>query len=448
MHNLEIEKKQLYLINKVKNYFIYLKKKNIDLSKSTFCYINTYSLTPGFGKILIWINEKFSIIKLIFYIIKSIIFISTLSNYKIYTQKTKLNAKYIIFTWANNSNFQNKIFCDQFSNLKSQKISDTVFFVIYSDYILPKKIPNNVICFYKPNLNYSFIYLFKVFFSKIKILFDSPSSFFHYFSYQTIFAEIISKHFFENVNLDKVQKIVMPYEGQPFQNYIFKNIKKIKNNIRTIGFVHSMMPALPLNFIKREGAPEKIYVSGISQRDILYKYLGWKKKNIFICPSIRIKKKIYKKQMQSFYFSMNIYRLNKIYSCINKYFNFSKKHSLPILKIKKHPQMINVSEQILLSNKVNFLYLKYKDKFSKKNNRQVSFFLGPTSSFLQFVENNIESIHFTIMPVLDVYSEQLWKFIKPVKIDDYIYKYNLLKKRKIIILSNRDYNLNKANIVR
>jgi hypothetical protein len=442
-----IEKEQLYLINKVINYFRSLKKKNIDLSKSSFCYINTYSPTPGFGKILIWLNEKFSKVKLIFYVIKSIIFISTLSNYKIYKPKIQGEFDKVIFTWAKKSSFHNGIFFDNFSNLSSEKISNTLFFVIYLDLVLPNKIPNNVICFYKKNLSYNFIYLFKVFLSKIKILFYKPFSFIHYFSYQTILAEIINKYFLENVNLAKVEKVIMPYEGQPFQNFIFKNIKKIKNNIETIGFVHSMMPALPLNFIKREGAPEKIYVSGLAQRDILSKYFSWKKKNIFICQSIRIRKKLYKNQLQSFYFPINIFGLNKIYSSVNRYLNFSQKKSLPFLKIKKHPQTMDAFDQILLLKKVKFLYLKYREKFSKKIKKKISFFLGATSSFLQFIENDLESIHFTTMPTLDVYTRNLWKFIIPVEIDDYTYKYNLLKKKKIIRLSNSFYNLKKANII-
>jgi hypothetical protein len=208
-----------------------------------------------------------------------------------------------------------------------------------------------------------------------------------------------------------------------------------------------MIPALPLNFIKREGSPEKIYVSSLSQKNIFVQYLGWKNKYVIITNSIRIKKEVKKNQLQVFYFPMNIFNLNKIYLCIDRYFYFLKKNSLPFIKIKKHPQMLNAYQQIALSKKIECLCSNYQSRFSKKIKKRISFFLGPTSSFLQFLENRIESIHFTSMPALDLYTNMLWRYIKPVEITNYIYKYNLLKKNKIIKLSNENYNLKTAKIL-
>ena len=109
--------------------------------------------------------------------------------------------------------------------------------------------------------------------------------------------------------------------------------------------------------------------------------------------------------------------------------------------------MLNAYEQILLSKKIRFLCSLYKTRFSKKIKKKISFFLGPTSSFLQFIENDLDSIHITAMPVLDLYTNSLWKGIKPIEITNCIYKYNLLKKRKIIKLSTRSYNLKIAKIL-
>ena len=46
--------------------------------------------------------------------------------------------------------------------------------------------------------------------------------------------------------------------------------------IKTIGFLHSFPIGLPLNLIKRDGAPKKIIVSSDSQFYCLKKFLGWK----------------------------------------------------------------------------------------------------------------------------------------------------------------------------
>ena len=119
----------------------------------------------------------------------------------------------------------------------------------------------------------------------------SLRKFFHYFSSQTVFAEIVNENLFSILSEKKVSKIILPYEGQPFQNYVLNNLKKKYRGITSIGFIHSMVPALPLNFIKRDGSPDLIYLSGVSQKDLFVKYLGWNKKDIRIIDSIRIKKR-------------------------------------------------------------------------------------------------------------------------------------------------------------
>ena len=55
----------------------------------------------------------------------------------------------------------------------------------------------------------------------------------------------------------------MPYEGQPFQNFI---LSKLDKSIKTYGIIHSILPALPTNLIKKEGSPKNIYISGKVQK--------------------------------------------------------------------------------------------------------------------------------------------------------------------------------------
>ena len=120
---------------------------------------------------------------------------------------------------------------------------------------------------------------------------------------------------------------------------------------------------------------------------------------------------------------------------------------MPLIKIKKYPQMLNAYQQTALSKKIKSLCSNYQSRFTKKIKKRISFFLGATSSFLQFLENRIESIHFTSMPVLDLYTNMLWRYIKPVQVSHDIYRYSLLKKNKIIELSNENYNLKTAKIL-
>ena len=54
----DIGLKQLYLITKAKKYFRKLKLRNIDVSKSSFCYMPSYGLNPGNTNLLKWIDNK------------------------------------------------------------------------------------------------------------------------------------------------------------------------------------------------------------------------------------------------------------------------------------------------------------------------------------------------------------------------------------------------------
>ena len=96
---------------------------------------------------------------------------------------------------------------------------------------------------------------------------------------------------------------------------------------------------------------------------------------------------------------------------------------------RSDPTFLNIHEFITfeLIQKLSFYIQGIENNFQKKLKKN-SFFLGAASSFLQFIENDLESVHFATMPTLDVYIRNLWKFIIPFEIDDYTCKYNLLKK--------------------
>ena len=98
----------------------------------------------------------------------------------------------------------------------------------------------------------------------------------------------------------------MPYEGQPFQNAIFKKISEKNKNIETVGFVHSFPIGLPSNFIKRIGHPKTLIVNSFSQKYSFSKYLGWSKNNLKILPSSRFKKKLMRIWVIKFIYQLNL----------------------------------------------------------------------------------------------------------------------------------------------
>ena len=85
--------------------------------------------------------------------------------------------------------------------------------------------------------------------------------FFHKISWFTAFSFIVCDSIKKFINAD-IKTVFMPYEGQPFQNTIFKTSKAINKNIKTIGYVHSFPVGLPTNLIFRDGSPEELIING------------------------------------------------------------------------------------------------------------------------------------------------------------------------------------------
>ena len=145
MRNINLSQKNIIL--KIKKYFKELEYNEIDTSKSSFCYFNTYSETPGYALANLWIN-KINKINFFFYVLKNIYSIFFISNYKI-SNVPKFDYDNIVITWGRLKDFNNKYFIDSFSNSKSNFEKKTLYFVIYLDFQKPKKIPKNVVIFFR-----------------------------------------------------------------------------------------------------------------------------------------------------------------------------------------------------------------------------------------------------------------------------------------------------------
>ena len=127
-------------------------------------------------------------------------------------------------------NFKNKTFADSLLNVDSNINKKSLFFVIYLEKNLPKLVPKNVILIHKKNYSRSLIFFFKELFKNLIRYKFNPKKFIHYFSAQTIFAEKINEHLKIVLRNNEIDKVILPYEGQPFQNFILNKLdKKLKH---------------------------------------------------------------------------------------------------------------------------------------------------------------------------------------------------------------------------
>ena len=112
------------------------------------------------------------------------------------------------------------------------------------------------------------------------------------------------------------------------------------------------------------------------------------------------------------------------------------KINLSNIKIKNHPSCTQSRKHLKLVRKIEYILKSTNRNKIKKN---LSIFIGATGSVIEALERKVQIIHICENPILESYSKKLWKFIQVQKINNYIYKYNVLKRNKLIKFG---YNVN------
>ena len=254
---------QIILIKKIKNFLEKSEEQKIPVFKLEDFIFAPFSKSQGFAKIISEQNKLKGLLLNLEILLKDIYRILFLGQFKIIKNSNKKNYKNIIVNWASSKDFdKNGNFKDKHFYTYSKNNSDIFWVLILIGDEIPNKISDNIALILNEKKSFNFKFLWNAI--KKSLNSDNSSSFFDQISYLTVLADFFYKNIDQFI-YKNTQKILMPYEGQPFQNAIFKKINNIDKKIKTIGFLHSFPIGLPLNLIKRDGAPKKIIVSSHSQ---------------------------------------------------------------------------------------------------------------------------------------------------------------------------------------
>lgn len=433
---------KINLINQVK----ILKRANLFLDNkkntrydSSLNYLDSIEKNPGYGLIQFWYKGIAKIPIFFFLILKDIL----LSFYEFeFTQINKLKKKKyqnIIISWSRIINFEkNGSFNDPYFNTNSNLNKDCVWFLIHMDHKIPKKVSGNIVIIKKESgiFNYK---KFIFFLLNIKNLTTNIMSTIHVQSHQTKIGYAIFDKF-KNLLKINLNKIMMPYEGQPFQNIIIKKSEEFDKNITTIGFVHNYPPALPTSLIYRNGSPKKIIVSSSDYKYFLNKYLSWSNRNILIKASARFINK--KKEMSDkIFLPGQINSINFIIKNLETLLLNYRSLNIQNFEIKNHPQKLKSTFHNDAVNKIKEL-LKTKSINNNVNNinkDNVSIFIGSTGAIIEALECGCSAIHIVEEPALQIYSHFLYPNIKTKIINENIYYYSLKDSKKLINPGKKNY---------
>ena len=421
---MNVDQQQLDLIEKSKKHIIKASQKGLDVS----CFADTYftcSESPGYSILEYFIYGKKKLINRVYMYFKSLYSIRRLNGYKTYGNNENKFFKKIVVSWSKKINFlEDGSYNDKYFDVNSKENKKILWFLISLDNKFPENLDDNIVVLSKKNKSQkSLVYLIKILFLNLfrfKLLikkFVASLSFYSHFS--KIIFENIKPIIFQN----DFDAMIMPYESQPFQNYLFKNIQNIKKNIKTVGYIHSTQPFPSLN-LYRDGAPEKIFVHGWDQKFHLIKYFGWPNQTVDLIPSLRFKErhelKIENKIFLPIYISNSNIYLNEF-----KRFLLNLKGKIKPLTIINHPEMENSNSHLSLIKKLNALIDANKNVFSKDSKQSEILIFGATSLVIEALERDYKFIHICAEPILESYSKIIWPSINVTKINDYVFKYSL-----------------------
>lgn len=413
------------------------KKNKIDLALSGFSYFTFSSNTPSKLLVDFYLIKKFTYLVEILNYIKNFLSIIKIYNYSIILNNKKINKSKIIISWCKKLDFdKNGNYYDSYFNVSSN--NKIFFFLLISmDGYIPNNIRENIIIIYKKKINlfkytYNLFLYLKDLFSSIKL---KGIYFSHYFNWHSVFAVKIynlSKNFFDT---SIINEIYIPYEGQPFQKFLTKNIKSKKNSIKIIGYAHMILTPVPGNLYYMNGAPDELLVAGIDQKKILIKHFNWSSKKIKVIPSFRFLKSTNYNMLNKIFLPIYIFNYRIILNSIEEYLLKTDINSMNQLSVINHPQTINFKLHIRLIEDINKLLLKYKNRFVKKINKDFncSFFIGNTSAIIEALERGLDKgIHITNNHYYDVYNKNLWPSIETNQLSKNVYLYKMISKNNFI----------------
>ena len=422
----EIEKNQIFLIEKTKKYQETNCKSELPFNAEFFC---TYSNSFGFALLKYWIN-KIGFFKLILAFFKEFYACLNVSNYELVESHVhSKNFKKIILTWGSENNIKENFFFDKYLNISSKDYKEILWIVLYDGdisriakldnvtYILNKKIS-----YYQKLSNF-----YKWFLKSICRKEFKYKNLLHFFSWHNFHSykilEIVKPLFNQNL-----QELFIVYEAQPFQTRIIQHVKQNFVKTKCVGYINTF-PSFAPNFIKKNYSPDKIIVNSVNQFEALTKYLGWSSHDIELIESARFRIKENHNMSNKIYIPINFSSSRKILLHFKEIFEYLKNYDLSNFEISNHPTAKKSIKHLELIENIRFLLNNHKNGTKKIKNTSIC--VGFTSSVIEALFYGVNIFHITEEPIFEAYNNSFWKNI------------NIKNKNSQII----EYTVNNPNFV-
>jgi hypothetical protein len=222
-----------------------------------------------------------------------------------------------------------------------------------------------------------------------------------------------------------IHTVIVPYEGQPFQHALMLAAKRARSDIATVGYMHAVLPALPTDYVYRNGAPERLLVNGIGQAEILCEQLGWPADRVQPVNSLR-----YTRDPEPPFGG----RILLPYDCdaeviaaaFEGFMRQAEPASMPAWQVRIHPVMASNPRHQALGQRLTRIVERHADRISDRPElaRQTIAF-GATAAAIEALERGFEVIHLCGAPLFEKHSAEIWRHLDVQELAPGAYRYRL-----------------------
>ncbi|MEJ0084660.1 MAG: hypothetical protein WDO72_03170 [Pseudomonadota bacterium] len=222
-----------------------------------------------------------------------------------------------------------------------------------------------------------------------------------------------------------VRRVIVPYEGQPFQHALMLAVKRERPQTETVGYMHAVLPSLPTDYVYRDGAPDCLLVNGEGQAEILREYLGWPTDKVRAVPSLR-----YMREPEPPFGGHILLPYDcdppAVVTAFEAYVRASPKASMPAWLARLHPVMARNPKHLGLARQLAEIMARHEDRTSTRAefSRQALVF-GGTAAVLEALERSFDVIHLCATPLFEKHSARVWRHLDVEDLGGGAFRYRL-----------------------
>lgn len=234
------------------------------------------------------------------------------------------------------------------------------------------------------------------------------------------------------------RQILMPYEAQPFQHAVNLAVKAHDERIRTVGYLHSALPALPTDYLYRAGAPEQLLVHGEGQADILREHLGWPSGQLQIITSLRYARDASVPFAGRILLPYSFADADFIEQRVDAMLSAAAPGTMPRWQVRNHPVMTNSSRHLQLAERLTRVIARHAERASDAADvAQQTLMIGATAAVIEALERGLDVVHLCTNPLFERHCPLLWNRLQSDELAPNVYRYRLRERGAYIRFGDR-----------